>query len=198
MFLKRGFDILFSLVGLILLSPFFLIIAILIKLDSPGCVFFLQTRVGQYGRPFRIVKFRTMVSDAERRGVQVSTSNDARITRLGYKLRRFKVDELPQLFNVLLGQMSLVGPRPEVPRYVELYKSDYEEILKVRPGITDYAAIEYRDENTLLEGSENPEETYINEVLPRKIELYRHYINNRGFVTDVILIFKTISASFKN
>jgi lipopolysaccharide/colanic/teichoic acid biosynthesis glycosyltransferase len=192
MMVKRLFDLFISVAGLIALSPIFTLIAVLTMLDSPGPVFFRQTRVGQFGKLFRIYKFRTMVADAENLGAQVSTGDDPRITRIGAILRKYKIDELPQLFNVVIGEMSLVGPRPEVPRYVEAFKKDYEEILTVKPGITDFASLEYKDENELLKGSNNPEDKYLKEILPSKIEFYRKYLREQNLVTDLKLIFKTL------
>lgn len=193
---KRVFDLLASAVGLLLLAPVFFAISIWIKLDSRGPVFFRQERVGQYGRPFRIWKFRSMATDAERKGLQLTVGEDPRITRVGRTLRRYKADELPQLVNVLFGQMSLVGPRPEVPRYVAHYSTEQRErLLSVRPGITDPASIEFVDENELLRGSPDPEHTYVNEVLPRKIRLYETYIAQRTFWGDLALILRTIGIS---
>lgn len=189
---KRLLDFYVAGFGLILLSPFFLLLAILIKLDSPGPIFFRQIRVGKCFTPFRIFKFRTMVNDAEKLGAQVSAADDSRITRIGGFLRKHKIDELPQLINVVIGEMSLVGPRPEMPRYVERFRKEYEEILTVKPGITDFASQEYRDENELLKGLANPEEKYLGEILPVKIEYYRRYIREQSPVTDLRIIFKTL------
>jgi len=189
---KRLFDIGCSSVGLLLLAPFFIVVSILIKLDSTGPVFFRQVRVGLNFSPFRIYKFRTMVVDAERCGAQVSSGDDPRITVLGNFLRKYKLDELPQLLNVVLGDMSLVGPRPEVPRYVDAFREEYREVLSVKPGITDFASLEYKDENELLRGVENPEEKYLDEILPAKIEYYRKYLREQGLITDIMLIFKTL------
>ncbi len=170
--LKRLFDICLATLGLVLLSPLLLLFAIAVKLDSRGPVFFRQERVGRGFRPFRIFKFRTMVVDAPQRGGQITAGHDdPRITRVGRFLRRWKFDELPQFLNVVKGEMSLVGPRPEVPRYVEMFRSDYAEILTIRPGITDLASIKYRDEAGLLAGSANPEQTYVQEILPQKLAL---------------------------
>ena len=176
--IKRIFDIVASLCGLIILSPMLIIVAICIKLDSKGPVFFKQKRVGKNKRIFEIYKFRTMVTDAEKLGKQITVGNDSRITRVGKFIRKCKLDEFPQLINVLKGEMSLVGPRPEVPRYVELYDEYEEQILLVQPGITDYASIEFRNENEILGNSSNPEETYIEEIMPTKIELNMKYIRN--------------------
>lgn len=190
--LKRIFDIVVSFIGLLILSPIFLIIAIVIKLNSKGPVFFRQVRVGKDGKEFRIFKFRTMVVDAEKKGMQITVDGDSRITKPGHFLRKSKMDELTQLINVLIGDMSFVGPRPEVPKYVAMYDENQRSILKIRPGITDIASIEYRDENSLLAKSDNPEETYINEIMPRKIELNVKYIKKMSVIYDIGLIFKTI------
>lgn len=190
--LKRLFDIIFSFLGLLFLLPVFLIIAVAIKLDSKGSVFFKQIRVGKDGKEFKIYKFRTMVEDAEKKGMRITVDGDKRITKLGYFLRKYKIDELPQLINVLLGDMSFVGPRPEVPKYVAMYDEDQRSILRIRPGITDIASIEYRDENSLLVKSNNPEETYIREIMPRKIKLNIEYLKRMSIVYDIKLIFRTI------
>jgi len=192
MTIKRLFDLIFSAAGLVVLSPLLLAIAVFILADSSGPIFFRQVRVGRQGRPFCIFKFRTMVVNAESKGHQITAGNDLRITRSGGLLRRYKLDELPQLLNVLIGDMSLVGPRPEVPRYVDMFQNEYREILAVKPGITDYAAMEFRDEEAILNNYSDPEEGYIKEVLPRKLELYRKYIRNRGLWTDIKLIIMTL------
>lgn len=189
---KRIFDIVFSLIGLIILIPVFLIISIIIKLDSKGPVFFKQVRIGRNGGEFRIYKFRTMVTDAEKKGMQITTERDKRITRVGYILRKYKLDELPQLINVLIGDMSFVGPRPEVPKYVELYNDSQKAVLKLKPGITDIASIEYRNESKLLGESDNPEKIYIEEIMPAKLRLNMEYIRNISVFYDVKLIIKTI------
>lgn len=195
--IKRIFDIVASLGGLIILSPMLIIVAICIKLDSKGPVFFKQKRVGKNKKIFEIYKFRTMVTDAEKLGKQITVGNDSRITRVGKFIRKCKLDELPQLINVVKGEMSLVGPRPEVPRYVELYDEYQEQILLVQPGITDYASIEYRNENDILGNSSNPEETYIEEIMPTKIELNMKYIRNISLIEDIKLILATILAILK-
>jgi len=189
---KRLLDFFASSLGLLLLAPFFALISVLIKLDSSGPIFFRQTRVGVGFRLFRIFKFRTMVTDAEKLGAQVSTGDDPRITKVGGFLRKYKIDELPQLINVITGEMSLVGPRPEVPRYVEVFRKEYEEILTIKPGITDFASLEFKDENELLKASENPEEKYLTEILPAKLEYYRKYLQEKSLVTDIRLILKTL------
>lgn len=190
--LKRTFDILASLFGLTLLAPIGLLVALAIKLDSRGPVFFRQVRVGRDFRPFRINKFRTMVADAPARGGQLTAGADPRITRVGRILRKTKVDELPQLINVLVGDMSLVGPRPEVPKYVELFASDYRDILSVRPGITDPASVKYRDESAVLAAAADPERAYIEQILPEKIALARQYIERSSLAYDLGIIFQTL------
>lgn len=192
--LKRIFDIVVSFVGLVILSPLFLILAIAIARDSKGPVFFKQTRVGRNEVPFKIYKFRTMVEDAEARGMQLTVGDDSRITKVGTFLRKTKIDELPQLINVFKGEMSFVGPRPEVPKYVGLYTEDQRQVLMVRPGITDLASIEYRNESELLATADNPEKVYIEEVMPRKIELNKKYIENISLCGDIRIIFKTLAS----
>lgn len=192
--LKRIFDIVVSFVGLVILSPLFLILAIAIARDSKGPVFFKQTRVGRNEVPFKIYKFRTMVEDAEARGMQLTVGDDSRITKVGTFLRKTKIDELPQLINVFKGEMSFVGPRPEVPKYVGLYTEDQRQVLMVRPGITDLASIEYRNESELLATADNPEKVYIEEVMPRKIELNKKYIENISLCGDIRIIFRTLGA----
>jgi lipopolysaccharide/colanic/teichoic acid biosynthesis glycosyltransferase len=176
--MTRVLDILFSLFGLILLLPVFLVIAIIIVIDSHGGVFFRQQRVGRYGKDFGLFKFRTMRTGAEKQGDLTVGARDSRITKAGYFLRKYKLDELPQLINVLLGQMSLVGPRPEIRKYVDLYTSDQRKVLSVRPGVTDYASIEYSNENEILGRAADPEQAYIREVMPAKILLNMRYINS--------------------
>jgi lipopolysaccharide/colanic/teichoic acid biosynthesis glycosyltransferase len=192
---KRIFDWLASSCGLFVLAPVLVALAVWIKLDSPGPVFFRQERVGKGGRLFRIHKFRTMVTDAERLGLQITVGADARVTRVGQWLRKYKLDELPQLLDVWIGHMSLVGPRPEVPRYVDCYPVDVREVvLSVRPGITDRASIEYKDENEVLGRATDPHVAYVNEVLPIKLAYYQDYVRNRSFLGDVAIIFATIRA----
>lgn len=195
MIVKRLFDWLASSVGLILLSPLLALISIWIKFDSRGSIFFRQQRVGLGGKTFKIHKFRTMVSDAERQGLQITVGADARVTQSGLWLRKYKLDELPQLLDVWLGHMSLVGPRPEVPRYVACYPANVRDIvLSVRPGITDRASIEYKDENLILGQSNDPDKTYISEVLPIKLRYYLNYVNNRTFLDDIKIILDTFKA----
>jgi len=195
--MKRVFDILMATIGLILLSPLFLLVAVLIKLDSPGPIFFRQERIGKRFRSFLIYKFRTMVEHAAQIGTEITYGKDPRITRIGRLLRETKIDELPQIINVLKGEMSLVGPRPEIRQYVELFQRDYEEILKVRPGISDMASLKYSDEGSLLGNSRNPREEYISRVLPDKIRLAREYIKHSSLVFDLRLIFKTLLKLFE-
>lgn len=190
--IKRITDIVWSLLGLFLLAPVFFLISLVIKFDSRGSVFFRQIRIGLGGREFYICKFRTMYPEAERQGLQITVGNDLRITKVGRFLRKYKMDELPQLFNVLSGDMSFVGPRPEVPRYVSRYDNEQREILKVRPGITDPAALAYLDESRLLALSENPEKTYQEEILPAKLVLSRKYLQEISLWTDIKLIMETI------
>jgi lipopolysaccharide/colanic/teichoic acid biosynthesis glycosyltransferase len=194
--MKRILDILVSLVGLICLFPLLLLAAVLIKLDSRGPIFFRQERIGMRFRPFQILKFRTMVQNSIAGGQSITVGDDPRITRVGWFLRKTKIDELPQLINVLRGEMTFVGPRPEVPHYVELFRQDYEEILKVRPGITDLASIKYRDEAALLAQAENPEEEYVTRVLPDKINLGKEYIRRSSVFFDLTLMFKTFLRLF--
>lgn len=190
--MKRLFDIVASFIGLLLLSPFLLIIALCVGLSSPGGVFYRQVRVGRYGKDFRLWKFRTMRPDSDKKGLLTVGGRDPRVTRVGYVLRKYKLDELPQLLNVLSGDMSVVGPRPEVRKYVELYTPEQRKVLDVRPGITDYASIEYSDENELLAKSNDPEKTYIEEVMPAKLKLNEKYIAEKSFATDLKIIFRTI------
>ncbi len=190
--LKRLFDIIVSLLAIIFLLPVWLLVALLIVIDSKGGIFYIQQRIGKNGKPFGLYKFRTMHPDSDKKGLLTVGGRDPRVTRVGYWLRKYKLDELPQLFNVLKGDMSLVGPRPEVKKYTDLYTDEQRRVLTVKPGITDYASIEYADENDILAKSENPEKTYIEEIMPHKLELNQKYINNQGFVTDIKIIWLTI------
>lgn len=195
---KRFFDLILSSLGLILLSPLFIIIAILIKLNSKGEIFFFQTRVGMNERLFSICKFRTMIPLAESQGLQITSNNDPRINALGKILRKFKIDELPQLINVFKGEMSLVGPRPEVPKYIEFYpETTRKKIFSVKPGITDWASIKYKDENQLINASTNPEQTYIKEILPNKLNYSLEYINKANLFEDLNVILQTLLAIIK-
>ena len=192
MCMKRLFDIVFSVLGLIIISPVFILLSLIIVLDSRGGVFFRGVRVGQYGKDFKIFKFRSMVKDAEGKGKWNVGDNDKRITRFGHFLRKSKLDELPQLFNVLKGDMSLVGPRPEVRKYVELYTEEQRRVLSVRPGITDYASIEYVDENTILGQAEDADKAYVEQILPDKICYNMKYIEHRSVKEYFKIIFLTI------
>jgi len=194
--LKRIFDIISSLFGLILLSPFIIIIAILIKLDSKGPIFFKQVRVTKNGREFKIFKYRTMKIGSDKYS-QITVGKDSRITKIGDFLRKYKLDEIPQLINVLIGDMSLVGPRPEVPKYIALYTEEQREILKVRAGITDYASIEFSNENDILANEVDPEKAYIEKIMPRKIELNKKYLSEISVMTDIKIILLTIKRILK-
>ena len=189
--LKRGFDAAGSLLGLALLSPILLILAAGVKLTSSGPVFYRGTRVGRRGRPFRIFKFRTMMPDAEIRGGPSTADGDPRVTRFGRFLRKAKLDELPQLFNVLVGDMSLVGPRPEVPQYVALFTEEERSILNVRPGITDWASLWNPDEGALLSGDPDPERAYLERIRPEKIRLQLDYVRRRSTWVDLGILART-------
>jgi lipopolysaccharide/colanic/teichoic acid biosynthesis glycosyltransferase len=192
--IKRALDLLFSAVGLVLSAPFLLACLIAIPLESRGPPLFLQHRVGRGGRPFRIVKLRTMVAAAERQGPRVTAGNDARITRLGGWLRRHKLDELPQLWNVLVGDMSLVGPRPEVPEYVACYPPELREtVLSIRPGITDPASVQYHDEAAVLGNYPDPERAYREIILPGKLAIYADYVRTRSMAGDLRIIATTLA-----
>ena len=192
--MKRCFDILASIIGLAVLSPFMIGCAVLVKLTSEGPIFFKQQRLGLGGKHFNILKFRSMVVNAENHGARVTADGDKRITRIGRILRKTKMDELPQLINVLKGEMSFVGPRPEVQEFVDCYPEEYKTLLTVRPGITDIGSIEFRDEEEILAASENPKKTYIEDVLPQKIELGKRYIDDHSILFDIQLIFRTLVA----
>ena len=194
---KRAMDIVLSACALAVLWPLLLLIALAIWIDDPGPVFYRQVRVGRNGKTFRIFKFRSMVMDADKKGLAITVGRDSRITRVGTVLRKTKLDELAQLLNVFLGQMSFVGPRPEVPKYVELYTPYQRQVLLVRPGITDYASIAYRNENDLLAGAPNPETMYIEQIMPDKIELNMKYLREISPLADIRLILKTIVAVIK-
>ena len=182
--------------GLIVLAPFFLIIAILIKSNSKGPVFYKQDRVGKGGMLFKLFKFRTMKVGADRATAITVGHRDSRITPMGYYLRKFKLDELPQLINVLKGEMSLVGPRPELEKFVKLYDEQQRKVITVKPGITDYASIQFRNENALLEGKSDPVDFYIREIMPVKLDLNLQYIANQSFLTDLKIIGQTIFLVF--
>lgn len=192
---KRLFDLFFASLGVVMLSPLFLLLALAIRVESAGPVFFRQQRVGRYGKTFRIHKFRTMVMDAERKGLQITVGADRRVTRIGHLLRKYKLDELPQLLDVVKGDMSLVGPRPEVPRYVDCYPDGVREtVLSVRPGITDRASIEFKDENLILGRAVDAERAYIEEVLPIKLRFYIDYVTTRSLWGDLKIILTTVAA----
>ena len=189
--MKRLFDVVASGVGLLLLSPLFLLVAIWIKLDSPGPVFYRQVRVGRYNRDFRIFKFRSMRVGADKGSLVTIGGRDPRVTRSGYFIRKFKIDELPQLINVFIGDMSLVGPRPEVRHYVNYWTKEQLHVLDVRPGITDPASIKFRNENELLDKADDPEKYYIEVIMQEKLRLYLEYVENHSFWYDMKLIFQT-------
>ena len=195
--MKRLFDIITSLLALILLLPVILIVSVLIISDSKGGAFFHQIRVGRHGREFKLHKFRTMRPAAESGGQLTVGMRDSRITKIGYTLRRYKLDELPQLWNILVGEMSVVGPRPEVPKYVALYSLEQRKVLNIRPGLTDYASIKYVNENEVLEKSDNPEKTYIEEIMPEKLQLNLKYLEDQNLFTDLKILFDTLKAIFR-
>lgn len=196
--MKRFFDIVASFIGLILLLPLFLFVAIWIKIDSAGPVFYRQVRVGRNNKDFKIFKFRSMRVGADKHGLITVGGHDSRVTRSGYLIRKFKIDELPQLFNVFIGDMSLVGPRPEVRKYVDCYTPEQMHVLDVRPGITDVASIKYRNENELLEMAENPDEYYINVIMQDKLRLNLEYVEKASFLYDIRLIFETFWTIIKH
>jgi lipopolysaccharide/colanic/teichoic acid biosynthesis glycosyltransferase len=196
--IKRIFDLFFSLCGLVVLFPFFIAIALWIKLDSKGTVFFKQKRIGQFEKEIDVYKFRSMITDAESKGLKITVGRDIRITNSGHFIRKHKIDELAQLINVVNGTMSLVGPRPEVQEYINEYPQDIKDkVLSVKPGITDYASIEFKDENVMLEGVNNPNDVYINEILPIKQKYYIQYVDEQSIYLDIKLIFRTIIAIIK-
>jgi lipopolysaccharide/colanic/teichoic acid biosynthesis glycosyltransferase len=188
----RFLDVFFSLLGLILLSPLFLFISFLIKINSNGPIFYKQLRIGLNGNEFNLFKFRSMIENSDKMGLITIGNKDFRVTSLGYYLRKFKIDELPQLINVFIGDMSLVGPRPEVRKYVNLYTEEQKKVLLIRPGITDMASIYYRDENIILGESINPEKDYIEKIMPDKLNLNLIYIKNYGVIEYLKIIFLTI------
>jgi len=189
---KRLFDLCFSMFGLIILSPILVLISLLVKLDSNGSLFYRGVRVGLLGKSFRIFKFRTMVANAEKMGASSTSDDDSRITRTGRLLRKYKLDELPQLINVLMGDMSLVGPRPEVKKFTDLYNDEEKAILAVRPGITDWASLWNPDEGALLKGSLDPDKDYMEKIRPEKIRLQLKYVREWSFWTDIKIIFLTL------
>ncbi len=194
--MKRLFDFLLSAIGLLVLSPLFLLIMLIVKLESRGPAFYIQQRVGRGGVPFNLVKFRTMRTDADKYNAITVGSRDPRITRVGYILRKYKIDELPQLINVVRGDMSLVGPRPELKKFVDLYTPEQRLVLSVRPGITDLASLQFRNENALLEGKEDPIKFYIEEIMPVKLAISLKYVQSRSFRLDLMIILRTVGAVF--
>ena len=196
--LKRAMDIVISGCALAVLWPVLLLIALAIRIDDPGPVFYRQVRVGKDGKEFRIFKFRTMIVDADKKGLAITVGRDNRITRMGRLLRKTKLDELAQLINVFIGEMSFVGPRPEVPKYVNMYTPYQRQVLLVRPGITDYASIAYRNENDMLEGADDPERMYIDVIMPDKIELNMKYLHEISPAADIRLILSTIAAVIRD
>ena len=189
---KRVFDIFVSLFGLVLLFPLLLIISIAIVLDSEGGIFFRQIRVGKDNVDFKMFKFRTMRTGSDKKGLLTIGDKDNRVTKVGYFLRKYKIDELPQLINILKGDMSLVGPRPEVRKYVDLYNAGQMKVLSVRPGLTDYSSLFYINESELLRKSDNPEQIYIEEIMPAKLELCKKYIDEKSLQTDIKILFHTL------
>jgi lipopolysaccharide/colanic/teichoic acid biosynthesis glycosyltransferase len=192
--MKRVFDIFSSLIVLLLLSPVFLLIIVVVAVSSKGGPFYSQVRVGRHGKHFRLHKFRTMYKDADKRGQLTVGGRDPRITPVGYYLRKTKFDEFPQLINILKGEMSVVGPRPEVPKYVALYTPEQRQVLSVRPGLTDFASLEYINESEVLATFPDPEQGYIQEVMPAKLTLNLKYIRQMGLRTDIQIIFRTIGS----
>lgn len=195
--LKRLFDIIASSIGLVILSPVFLLLALWIKCDSKGSVFYRQVRVGRGNKDFHLFKFRSMRTGSDRLGLITVGGRDPRVTRSGYYIRKYKLDELPQLINVFIGDMSLVGPRPEVRRYVDLYTPEQMRVLEARPGITSLASIRYRNENDLLASSDNPDRTYIEQIMPDKVAIDLGYVENATFANDVKIIFRTFAEIIK-
>jgi lipopolysaccharide/colanic/teichoic acid biosynthesis glycosyltransferase len=195
---KRLLDIIFSMVALVLLVPLFIIISVQISVNSRGGIFYIQKRVGMNMRVFNLIKFRTMHLNADRFGEITIGKHDPRVTKTGIFLRKYKLDELPQLLNIFKGDMSFVGPRPEVEKYVKLYTGEYSEVLKVRPGLTDFASILFSDENHILSLYPNPEEVYIMRIMPRKIFLCKKYIEKQSLLTDLYIICKTLKKVFFN
>lgn len=189
--IKRIFDFCAALIGVVILMPVFVIIGLLVVVESKGSVFYKQSRVGLFEKEFKLYKFRTMYIDSDKKGLLTVGDRDPRVTKVGYLLRKFKLDELPQLINVLLGDMSLVGPRPEVQKYVLYYNIEDKQVLSVKPGITDYASIYYRNETEILKNANNPEKFYIEEILPKKLKLNKRYILEQSFWNDIKIILKT-------
>ena len=187
----RFFDIIFSIIGLVILSPIFIVLYLLIRIESKGGGFYSQERIGKNGKPFKLYKFRSMRIGSDKKGLITIGEKDNRITKTGFILRKYKLDELPQLWNVFIGDMSLVGPRPEVKKYTDLYTEEQKQVLQVRPGITDWASIKYVDENKILGESEDPDEAYVNLIMPNKIKLNMVYIQNQTLGEYFKIIFTT-------
>lgn len=200
MILKRLFDLVVSFVALLVLLPFFVLLAIAIKIDSDGPVFYRGVRVGRNGKPFRIYKFRSMVDEAEKKGASSTSDNDMRVTRVGMFIRRLKLDELSQLINVLLGDMSFVGPRPEVQKFVDMYTEEEREILKMRPGITDWSSIKFFNEGEIIaeSGIADADEAYMKLIRPEKLKLQLKYVRERTFMTDMHILVKTVRSLFSS
>ena len=196
--MKRIFDLFFSFLGILFLLPIYIIIAIFIKIDSNGDILYKQERIGKNGIPFYVLKFRTMIPNAFSKGALTVGSRDPRVTNIGFYLRKYKLDELPQLFNVFLGEMSFVGPRPEVKKYTDLYNAEQKKVLSVAPGITDYASIKFRNENDLLSESDDPEKLYIDQIMPEKLNLNLKYINDNNVFKDIKIIFNTFYTIIKH
>lgn len=196
--MKRIFDLFFSFLGILFLLPIYIIIAIFIKIDSNGDILYKQERIGKNGIPFYVLKFRTMIPNAFSKGALTVGSRDPRVTNIGFYLRKYKLDELPQLFNVFLGEMSFVGPRPEVKKYTDLYNAEQKKVLSVAPGITDYASIKFRNENDLLSVSDDPEKLYIDQIMPEKLNLNLKYINDNNVFKDIKIIFNTFYTIIKH
>ena len=194
--IKRVFDVFFASIGIVVLLPLFFIIGFIVLFSSKGPVFYIQERVGRNNKDFQLLKFRTMYVGERRGGMLTIGDRDPRITKAGFWLRKYKIDELPQLFNVLIGDMSMVGPRPEVRRYVEMYNTIQKRVLSVKPGITDWASIQFRNESQLLTGIDDPEQFYITNILPAKVDIHLEYIDNHNFLTDLRIIASTIRTVF--
>ncbi len=193
---KNIFDFVFGVIGFIILLPFLMIIGILIRIMSPGSVMFEQERIGKDGKPFKILKFRTMVENAEELGPQITIGKDMRVTKIGEFLRKYKIDEFPQIINIINGEMSFVGPRPEVKKYVDLYTPEQRKVLSIKPGVTDLASIKFKNENEILAQSQNPERTYTEVIMPEKLRINLDYVENASLLYDVKLIFNTIKSVF--
>jgi lipopolysaccharide/colanic/teichoic acid biosynthesis glycosyltransferase len=189
---KRFFDIFFSIIGMLIIFPFLAPLLILVMIGSKGGAFFLQKRIGRGGKEFGLFKIRTMYIDSDKQGQLTVGSNDSRITRMGLFLRKYKIDEFPQLINILIGDMSFVGPRPEVRKYVEIYNDDQKMVLSVRPGLTDFASLQYYNENEQLSKYDDPEKAYIQIIMPHKLKLNLEYIEKRSFGMDINIIFRTL------